>query len=126
MNGPEPAYQHHWPEVPRALKKSRREISDLYRLPAVVDQLRAQHGCVRLIPLLGVRKVFDLDGEFAALVAGVEQSVKNRVAVKARHTAPDHAAAFINQRALALGSVWTAMRCTAKTAMRAMPGIIRW
>ncbi|MCY1506738.1 hypothetical protein D9M68_409920 [compost metagenome] len=99
-NGAHAAHHHERTEVARAAVKARREIGDLDALPRAVEQLRAQHGGVGLVPLLAGGEVLDLDGPGAGLLAGVQQRVEDRVAVEARQAAPDGAGARIDERAV--------------------------
>jgi len=68
-------------------------------MPGLVEQLRAQDGGVRFVPLVRRGHVLDLDGEMAALVARLQQGVEDRVAIEARQAAPDHAGMVVDQGA---------------------------
>ena len=100
-------HQHGGPEKSRPALKARRKVRDLQPLPLAVKELRAQHRCVRLVPLVGPGKVFDLDGKgvvagvqlFSLGFAGVQQGVKHRVTIKARQATPHQASVQVDQRA---------------------------
>ena len=71
-------------------------------LAVAIEQPRAHDRGSGVVALLASRQAFELDGARpvrADAIGGVEQRAKDRVAVEARHAAPDHTGLGVDQRA---------------------------
>ncbi len=89
-------------ERPVVMEEARAEVDDLDTLAGVVEEARAQDRRARLVRLLGTREALELDTEdrvFAQAAGAVHQGVEDRIAVEARHAAPDDPGARIDQGA---------------------------
>src|SRR5437879_8620694 len=99
---PHAPHQLRRPEKTVALEKARRKVDDFDALAVAIEQPRAHDRGSGVVALLASRQSFELDGARpvrADAIGGVEQRAKDRVAVEARHAAPDHTGLGVDQRA---------------------------
>ena len=85
-----------------AVDEARCEVGDLDAVPVRIEQARPQDRGAVLVGLLHFREALQLDQHAAVprqAVGRIEQREEHRVAVEARHAAPDHRAATVDEGA---------------------------
>ena len=102
-DGSDQADYHHRPEHPLEFLETWGEVGDFERRAIVVEKSGRQDGGIVLIILFRAGEVFDLNVEEAdfgiRLATVVEKIGKNRIAVKAGKTGPDHPSALVDEGA---------------------------
>ena len=100
--GSHPTHDLGRPEGAVAVEETRAEVDDFDALARGVEKPRSNDRRARVVGLLRARESFQLDAEDAVLrrAGGVaEQRMKDRIAVEARHAAPDDGGALVDQGA---------------------------